>query len=408
MTIPGSEGRWYSVSTLAFIASVFFFSCSDRGDPAPKPDEGNLVEAFVRSTTTAAQLQFFIQFSGRDIDPALFKYDVDIYKVVYKTTYRESDINASGLIVLPKTTASLPMISYQHGTIVRQSQAPSVQPTSSEEVTSYAALASMGFITVVPDFIGFGESKDIFHPYFVEEPTASAVVDMLSAAKELAGQHQIDFNKKLFLAGYSQGGYATLAAHKAIETDHTGDFELVASFPAAGGYDISAMQEYFFGLETYADPYYIAYVGMSYQSHYEEDVLTKFFKDPYAGRIPSLFDGIKSTSDINNQLTNVIADLIQDDILAGAGTDPEFQSLREKFEANSLVDWTPVAPIYMYHGDADITVPFENSVSTHNKLIANGANPEDVQLITIPGADHGTAVSPYIEDVLRKLDSLTP
>jgi len=353
-------------------------------------------------------LQVFIQFSGRDIDPNLFEYDVDIYKVVYKTTYQNSEINASGLILLPKTTMPVSMISYQHGTIVRKSDAPSVQPASSEEVISYSALASMGFITAVPDYIGFGESEDIFHPYYVEEPTADAVLDLLEAATVLAEKKQVDFNNRLFLAGYSQGGYTTLAAHKALESDPSPEFELVASFPGAGGYDVRSLQEYLFARETYPDPYYLAYVGMSYQSYYSESVVTTFFKEPYAGEIPALFDGVRSPGEIDAQLTEVIKDLVNDDLLTNMDTDPKFAPLREKFEANSLVDWKPAAPVFMYHGDADLTVPLENSQITYDKLLGNGAATEDIQLIVFPGKDHISAIEPFITDVIKKLESLNP
>jgi pimeloyl-ACP methyl ester carboxylesterase len=89
-------------------------------------------------------------------------------------------------------------------------------------------------------------------------------------------------------------------------------------------------------------------------------------------------------------------------------TDSKFQFLREKFQENSLVDWVPVAPVFMYHGDADITVPVQNSQTTYDRLITNGASPENLQLITLPGKDHNTAITPYIEDVVKKLDSLNP
>jgi pimeloyl-ACP methyl ester carboxylesterase len=408
MSATESRGGWYSRSRFFFAITFFFtLACSEKEDPSPETDDGNLVEAVVTASRTAAQLQFFIQLSGRDIDPGLFIYDVDIYEVVYKTSYHGTEINASGLVLLPKTNTAVPMVSFQHGTIVQQAQAPTALSTTSPDLISYSALASMGFVTVVPDFIGFGESQELFHPYYVEEPTAEAVVDMLEAATVLAETKQIDFNGKLFLAGYSQGGYATLAAHKSIENNPSQDFDLIASFPGAGGYDITSMQKYFFGLETYPDPYYLAYVGMSYQSYYGEEVLPDFFRDPYAGKIPSLFDGVKSPADIDNQLTPVIKDLVTAEILSGIDTDPSFQFLREKFEENSLVDWRPVAPVFMYHGDADITVPFENSQITYETLISNGASPQDLRLIRFAGKGHETAVEPYIVDVIKKLDSLT-
>lgn len=392
---------------LICLVTVFTLSCSDENDQTPVIEEDNLVKATLVGSRSAAELQFLIQLSGRNLDPALVKHDVDIYKVIYSTTYQDSKINVSGLIILPKTTAPVGMLSFQHGTIVQQTNAPSLQSQNSLEVISYAALASMGIITVIPDMIGFAESKEIFHPYYVEEPTASAVIDNLKAAKSLTAEKQIDFNTRLFLAGYSQGGYATMAAHKSLEKNALEGFELIASFPAAGGYDIKSMQEYFFSLDTYPNPYYLAYVGRSYQSYYNKPTLLKdFFNEPYAAKIPSLFDGIKSPGEINTQLTSEIKALVKAEMLVNIGSDPQYQYLREAFENNSLVDWKPTLPMYLYHGDADTTVPYQNSELTYEKLISNGAAIGKLQLITLPGADHSSAVEPYIEDLIKKLQSL--
>ena len=392
--------RWLLAAIL-----ILVISCSEKEDPVPPADEDNLVEANVTGSRTAAELRFFIQLSGRDIDPEIFAYDVDVYNVVYSTTYQDTEIEASGLVILPKTTTAVPMISFHHGTIVEQADAPSVQSKSSEQVISYTALASMGFITAVPDLIGFGKSKDIFHPYYVEEPTATAVIDLLRAAATLAEEKGVSFNSELFLAGYSQGGYATMASHKALEKNSLEGFQLIASFPGAGGYDIGALKEYFFSQETYNDPHYLAYVGMSYQSYYgEDDLVGSFFNDPYAGRIPGLFDGLHSSGDINAQLTNNVSALIKADILDGSNLDLA-GFLQEKFEENSPVDWVPQVPVYLYHGEADVTVPYENSQITYETLIDNGASESNVQLVTIPG-NHGTALEPYIVDVIGKLQEL--
>ena len=405
--ISGANSFWKWLYTL--FLTVLIVSCSDKDDdPQPEPDETNLVEASTTGSWAAAQLKLFVQLSGRDFNTDLLAYDVDIYKVTYKTTYQDTELNASGLVILPKTSGNaLPMISFQRGTIVEQIKAPSLQPKESEQVISYAALASMGYITVVPDLIGFGESSEVFHPYYVEEPTARAVIDMLYAARALAAEKNVDFDGRLFLAGYSQGGYATMAAHKALESGDENDFEIVASFPGAGGYDVSAMHDHFLELDTYPNPHYLAYVGMSYRSFYDEnDVLTSFFNEPYASRIPTLFDGATSPDEIDSQLTEDVQALVREDILLGSNTDPLYEYLRVKFQENSLTDWVPEAPMFMYHGDADVTVPISNSQITYNKLIANGASPSTLQLITLAGRDHSSGIEPYIEDIVKKLQEL--
>lgn len=339
-----------------------------------------------------------------DIDPAWFVHDVDIYEVVYTTTYQSEMVEASGLVLLPVSDKALPMVSFQRGTIVRQADAPSLASLNSENIISASALASTGFITVLPDLLGFGESDEIFHPYYVEEPTALAVIDLLRAAATLADEKDVTFNERLFLAGYSQGGYATLATHKALEADPLEDFDLIASFPGSGGYDIPLLQEYFFSLSTYKNPYYLAYVGLAYQSYYAEtDLVVQFFNEPYASRIPGLFDGVNAAGDINAQLTGDISALVNADILAGEH--PLNAFLQAKFTENALTNWAPTVPVFLYHGDADTTVPYENTEATYEALLANGGDPQVITVTTLPG-DHTTAVVPYVVEVIRKLHGM--
>lgn len=393
--------RWVLILTL------LVFSCSDGDDPGPAPQTGTLVEAASRGSWPAANLKLFVQLSGQDIDPELITYDVEIFQVTYRTTYREKEIHASGLVLLPKTTGPVPMISYHRGTTVRQADAPSARPINGEEVLSFSALTSMGFITAVPDLIGFGSSAEIFHPYYVEGPTTAAVTDMLHAASELAKQESIAFDERLFLAGYSQGGYITMAAHKALETKPVDGFDVIASFPAAGGYHLNALLDELRPAPTYPDPYYLAYIALSYQSYYEKaDLVSAFFNEPYASQIPGLFDGIMSGSEINSELTQDLATLVREEILNADENYPTNQFLENAFSDNSPIDWTPSAPIFMYHGDADEVVPVENSQQTYDRLLSNGASADKLQLIIFPGHDHGSAVVPYIEDVVNKLSKL--
>jgi pimeloyl-ACP methyl ester carboxylesterase len=373
-------------------------SCADEEEP----EKTVIVTSTRILSRTAGELRSFLGASSFDIDLNTLKYDVDIDKVTYMTRYKNSEITASGLVVLPKTSDHVGMISFQHGTILAQAEAPSALALNNTQLILFSALGSTGFIGAVPDFIGFGESKHIFHPYYVEEPTAVAVIDNLKAARELARKNSVQFNEKLFLAGYSQGGYATMAAHKYIETEGLKGFNLVASFPASGGYDIKGMQEYFFRQQTYNQPHYLAYVALSYQSYYGwTGVLNDFFREPYASRIPSLFNGVNTAGIINDQLTYTIPDLVQENLLKNVDTDAKYKYIVDAFNENSLLDWTPSVKMYMYHGNADTTVPYQNSVDTYNHFISAGASPETVTLTALPGADHGSGIIPYIEELVK-------
>lgn len=376
------------------------FSCSDDEVTEKKV----LVSSSLYLTRSASELRTFLGAAGIDLPLEELEYDVEIYKVNYLTNYKDEEITASGLVILPKVTSSVGILSFQHGTIAAHNQAPTALALNSGELILYAALASPGFITVVPDFIGFGASAELMHPYYVEDLTASAILDNIKAGKELAQQKGISFNQKLFLAGYSQGGYATMATHKAIEENGFPGYNLIASFPAAGGYDIKGVQEYFFGLETYDEPFFLPYVAYAYQTAFDwTQPLSNFFNEPYATKIPALFDGSKSGSAINAELSTTISVLVNNDLLANIDTDAKYEYIVDAFEENSLVDFTPTIPIFMYHGSADVTVPYQNSVDSYARYIDNGASPNVVKFFTIEGGTHYTGFFPYAEDFVPRL-----
>jgi pimeloyl-ACP methyl ester carboxylesterase len=399
--------RRFKNSVMALVLCAVLFTACRETDIKPQPIREYLVSSESKLTRSASELKTYLSLANINVDPSHLEYNVELFRVTYKTKYKDQDITASGLVILPQTSVAVSMLSFQHGTISAHSQAPSVLPTNSFDLIPYTALASPGFICVVPDYIGFGESKNLLHPYYVEYLTASSIIDLIRAAKELAVEKNINFNGDLYLAGYSEGGYATMATHKAIEGNGLNDFELKASFPAAGGYDVKAMQEYFFSLDTYGQPYYLAYVAMAYRTTYNwTEPLTDLFKEPYATKIPSLFTGELSGSQVNAQLTNSISDFISDDIKTKINADSRYKYIVDALNENSLVDWSPKIPMYMYHGDADTTVPYSNSVSTYDKLIANGTSPSIISLTPLPGEDHGSGIIPYIEKFVPKLFEL--
>ena len=64
-----------------------------------------------------------------------------------------------------------------------------------------------------PDYLGLGVSN-MLHPYHYAEATASAVIYMVRAGKLFSNSsNELQHNSQLFLTGYSEEGYASMAAH---------------------------------------------------------------------------------------------------------------------------------------------------------------------------------------------------
>ena len=171
-------------------------------------------------------------------------------KIVYTTVDQAgNEVNASGLIVIPTTDENYPIstpyqaaiVSEHHGTLFDDQEAPSnLELTNGQPDNDMATLYSSiyGYITVMPDYIGFGESVNQPHPYILQQGSANASLDMLKAATTYLDQQQIGYNGKLYLSGYSEGGYVTMALAKTMQTETVEGLELTAVAPMAGPYDV--------------------------------------------------------------------------------------------------------------------------------------------------------------------------
>lgn len=393
-------------SLYLLLALCMLWSCDlDRDDDVPEPDRtDHFVSATVIGNFSKEVLQALALASPehRDFAPVV-QYDVTIYRILYTTLYKGEEIEASGLLVVPKNTPAVPgLVSAQHGTMFKESDAPSNFPAT---FSGFELIGTAGYVTVVPDFIGYGASSDIFHPYYDEEHSAQTVVDMLKAAKYFMQEEQIATNDNLFLVGYSEGGYVTLAAQKEIEANPEHGLSLTAVAAGAGGYDLTGMLNEITAAPTYADPAFLPFILQSYNSTYDWNrPLTDFFQEPYASKIPSLFDGTKIREEINSELPNAPDSLFTPAFYAALQDPAEETTLKEALAENSLLDWMPKTPIRLYHGTEDEAVFYSTSESAFEAFTAAGAT--NVELVPIQGGMHRTSITPMMLDVLTWFNSL--
>ena len=330
------------------------------------------------------------------------KYDVAVFSMIYKTTYQGKEIQASGLMCFPRNMpVPPPILSAQHGTLFAHKDAPSNFPIS---FNGPELFASAGYATFIPDYLGYGVSANILHPYYNEQYSALAVIDMIKAGKIFCQNEDIPVSDKLFLAGYSEGGYVTLAAQKEIESNPKHNLKLTAVAAGAGGYDLTSMIQDITTVPTYSNPSYLVFLTQAYNvANGWNRPLNTIFQEPYASKIPALLDGSKTGGQVNSELPKVPSELFTPAFFSGlAGTGE--QQFRNALAENSLTDWAPKAPTRLYHGTADEVVPFTNSQITYNKLKTNGA--QQLTFHSIPGGTHGTTFQPMIAELIPWFASL--
>lgn len=193
--------------TQLFILSVFVISCSKE---PTSPVYKNFVSKEFSLKLTKGELSILVDAvsvtnpEALEIKPLIVS-DITVYKMVYKTTINNQEINASGLVCVPETPGDYPVLSFQNGTNTANSSAPSESP-SDYSYQMIELIASLGYIVVISDYPGFGASASLPHPYLVKEPIVRSLVDNLYAVKELAtsGLPGINLINEYYLLGYSQ------------------------------------------------------------------------------------------------------------------------------------------------------------------------------------------------------------
>jgi hypothetical protein len=362
------------------LATALFYGCGSKsGDNGPQPPSaaGDLVSFNEIITLQAAQLNQ--QFALLGLTGVTASGTVTCYKLVYGTlNVSNAVIAASGLLCLPSAkSGGNPVISYQHGTIFQDSEAPSSFITSSEAVVG-VVLAGIGYIAVLPDYVGYGDSTNELHPYVHAATLASATVNMNRAARKFLADPTINraTNGQFFLTGYSEGGYATLATQRLMQQSLAAEFPVTASEPGAGPYDMTGTTLSILSSPTLSQPAFAGFFFKAYDSIYTPtQPLTHYFSLAYANIVDTHFDGSFSRAQVSDALggpgvptTTLYNQAFLTSYLGSGET-----ALKAHIAENDIYDWAPAVPTRLFHSVDDDTVPFANSTTAKTKMEANGS-----------------------------------
>jgi len=372
---------------LAF--SLLFFSSCDRNDPPAEPQNQYLVGSDVAVELSKDEIAKQLVGFGPLVSSFL-RNGIKGYRITYKTKNTDGrEITASGALILPVTTAAVSLVSVQHGTITNDEEAPSTFKGGADASLN-TLFSSLGYIISAPDYIGYGASKDLPHPYEHRASLASASLDMLRAAKEfLKGQNAVKWNNKVYIAGYSEGGFASMAMQKMMEEGAATEFDLRASSLGAGAYDKTAFMKYLINTKTHGIAGFnrsYLWVTLTYDRVYGLNRRkSAYFKEPFATQIQN--NGLDAN--INVSFNTIFTDAFVKGV--NDGTDKGFL---DAVADNNVYDWKPKTPTQLYHGNADQLVFFFNSKNAFDAMRKRGAT--NVDLIEIPGGDHASSIQTYL------------
>lgn len=393
---PVAETAWIEAAPSAAPARFY------RVLAVPAAQRGKVLSSQTNTVWSAGFLGFLFAQAGVPVTP---QYDVATYRLVYETIDPlGARTLASAAVAIPVSAGKTwPLLSYQHGTLTRTNDAPSNMSLSGEFAIGLA-LASVGYASVLPDYLGLGSSPGL-HPYHHARSEATACVDALRATRALCATNGYALNGQLFLCGYSQGGHATMALHRELERYHTNEFTITASAPMAGAYDLSGVTaEHMLAGGAQPNPYYFAYLLAAYQQVYRlTPTLGDLLQPPYNTTLPPLINGNASGGQINAAMPADPLLILKPELLADFRVNPN-HILRQALRDNDLLTWTPQRPMRLYHCAGDQDVIKANSLAAQASFQSRGVI---VPLIDpLPTGDHGDCATPSLLLAKAWFDSL--
>ncbi|MEY4134303.1 MAG: hypothetical protein RL386_653 [Bacteroidota bacterium] len=357
-----------------------------------------LISATVLGNYTKEQVSAFLPI------PGLARYDVRVYKIRYTTPdIRGVRDTASGLLAQPlAANSSWPVMVYQHGTAGSRVAVPS---RMSSEASIGLIGAALGYVSVLPDYLGLGDSRG-FHPYVHAASEASAAVDMVRAVRQLAANGPFSLNGQIFITGYSQGGHAGMALHREMEQKLSGEFKVAAAAHLSGPYSISGdMKARLLSDAEYFFPAYTLYTMLSYNMVYKiYDNLEQFINPPYLETAKAFYSGSETVLDsIHNRLARTLIQqkgkvvprfIFQDSVVQALQNNPNHPVNLAMLD-NDTYRWAPKAPTRLYYCKGDDQVIYTNSVVADSVMRALGA-PDVAATDLNPSFNHGQCVQPAL------------
>ena len=354
----------------ALLAAALATGCGSARDRDEADFRGELLTSDQVGILSFAELDASLAVTGLSATLGPVACDVAVHRLVHRSAgVLGEPATVSAAMLVPqgeRCPGPYPLLAYARGTDDDRDRTLA-DPSDRETALLAATFATRGYLVVATDYLGYAASDYPLHPYLHPATEASSVLDAIRAARAAAARLGVADNGQVFLAGYSQGGHAVMATHRAIERERPQDIALDASAPMSGPYDLS--------------------VNLQAQASALPRWLESALRDAIASRDePAGVDQAGSPDPAIDPASGSPLAIVTETAGLLRLDDPQallrsLPALQQALTDNSVADWSPQAPMLMCHGSRDPVVPFEDARRTHAGFVARGAT--QVRLVDV-------------------------
>lgn len=262
--------------------------------------------ALTTQLNASASAKSLLQLAGTPV------CGVDVYYFKYWTVGPDNSPQmASGALMVPTGAAApctgpRPIVLYAHGTAESSTYniadiADASNAAWDESAMVAAVFAAQGDIVVAPNYLGYDISTLGYHPYVDGAANADVMMDALTAARKAllsTFTPNTSDDGRLYVTGYSEGGYVAMATVKAMQA--AGD-TVTASAPSSGPYALEAFGDaILFGQVNIGSTVFTPLVTTSYQHAYSNvySQTSDVYSSTYATGIDTLLPSSMSLTSL--------------------------------------------------------------------------------------------------------------
>ena len=293
------------------------------------------------------------------------KHFVTFPVAYWSQTPQGDSLLVSGRVYLPKYRILNGIIVANHYTMTADEEVPS------NRLSMEMVYLLKGYAVIMPDYVGYGLSRDELHPYLHWRSAAQTAVDLLNCMPELLDYYGYSYPKDVVVTGYSQGGAVALGVARMIEENYhqENDWSVRKLYAGAGPYDPAGT--YLFSMERneMGIPAAIPLIVMGLNDAYDLGfTLDEFFLEPLLSNYEDWVGSKEYTVGEINQLmgSTIMSELMTEDALSL--DNPQADMLYEVLLWNSNVGYDLQAPAYFLHSLEDEVVPLLNSINLEEQM----------------------------------------
>ena len=285
------------------------------------------------------------------------------FPVAYWSTDPQGDsLLVSGRVYLPKRRYLNGIMIACHYTITSDMEAPS------NMLSMESLFAMKGYAVIVPDYVGYGLSRDKLHPYLHWRSAAQTAVDLLNCMPELLEYYGYSYPIDVVVTGYSQGGAVALGVTRMLE-EVDSVWIVRKLYAGAGPYDPAGTYLYSMERNEMGIPAAIPLIVMGLSDAYDlEFELEDFFLEPLLSNYEEwVLSKEYTVGDINYLMgSTVMTELMTEEALDMDS--PLADMLYEVLLWNSNVGYDLRSPAYFLHSIDDEVVPILNTINLQEQM----------------------------------------